>query len=38
VLGLLTLVWLALMVGASVIGYEHKSPVRIDSWKPAPSR
>lgn len=30
--------WLALMVGASYFGYEYKSPVRIENWKPEPAR
>ncbi len=29
-------IWLALMVGASYLGYEHKLPVRIENWKPEP--
>jgi hypothetical protein len=28
--------WLALMIGASYLGYEHKLPVRIENWKPQP--
>ncbi len=31
-------VWMALMVGASYFGYEYKSPVRIENWKPEPVR
>jgi hypothetical protein len=27
-------VWLLLMVGASYLSYFHKSPVRIENWKP----
>jgi flagellar basal body-associated protein FliL len=30
-------VWMALMVGASYFGYEYKSPVRIENWKPEPA-
>ena len=30
-------VWLALMVSASYFGYEYKSPVRIENWKPDPA-
>ena len=30
-------VWMALMVGASYFSYEHKSPVRIENWKPEPA-
>lgn len=32
----LAMVWLALMVIASVLSYEHKLPVRIENWKPSP--
>jgi hypothetical protein len=31
-------VWMALMVGASYFGYEYKSPVRIENWKPEPAQ
>jgi uncharacterized membrane protein affecting hemolysin expression len=31
-------IWMVLMVGASYFGYEHKSPVRIENWKPEPAR
>jgi hypothetical protein len=27
-------VWLLLMVGASYLSYFHKTPVRIENWKP----
>ena len=30
-------VWMALMVGASYFGYEYKSPIRIENWKPDPA-
>jgi len=30
-------IWMALMVGASYFGYEYKSPVRIENWKPEPA-
>jgi hypothetical protein len=30
-------VWMAFMVGASYFGYEYKSPVRIENWKPEPA-
>jgi hypothetical protein len=29
--------WLAAMVVASYLGLEHKSPVRIENWRPEPS-
>ncbi len=35
---LLSALWLGIMVIASVLSYEHKSPVRIENWKPAPAR
>lgn len=31
-------VWLVLMIGASYFGYEYRSPVRIENWKPEPAR
>lgn len=30
--------WLALMIGASYLSYEYKLPVRIENWKPEPTR
>ncbi len=30
--------WLALMIVASYFSYEHRSPVRIENWKPEPAR
>jgi len=29
--------WLAAMVVTSYLGYEHKTPVRIESWRPDPT-
>ncbi len=26
--------WLLLMIGASYLSYEYKSPVRIENWRP----
>lgn len=34
VIFLICLGWLAAMVVASVLGYEHKAPVRIQNWQP----
>jgi hypothetical protein len=31
----LVAVWLALMVVASALSYQHKLPVRIENWKPS---
>ena len=28
--------WLAAMVVTSYVGYEHKSPARIENWRPEP--
>lgn len=33
---LILIAWLAFMVGASDFSYEHKSPVRLENWKPEP--
>ena len=35
---LIGVVWLALMILASYLSYEHKLPVRIEHWKPTPAR
>lgn len=37
-LAVLAVVWLALMILASYLSYEHKLPVRIEHWKPTPAR
>jgi hypothetical protein len=29
--------WLAAMVVASYLGYEYRTPVRIENWRPDPS-
>ena len=29
--------WLAAMVVTSYFGYEHKTPVRIENWRPEPT-
>jgi len=29
--------WLAAMVVTSYLGYEHKTPVRIENWRPDPT-
>jgi len=29
--------WLAAMVVTSYLGYEHKTPARIESWRPEPA-
>lgn len=26
--------WLLPMIGASYLSYEHKSPIRIENWRP----
>ncbi|MEW6330335.1 MAG: hypothetical protein AB1560_02640 [Pseudomonadota bacterium] len=37
IVGIVIVAWMALMVGASYFGYEYKSPVRIENWKPEPA-
>lgn len=37
-LAVLAVAWLALMILASYLSYEHKLPVRIEHWNPAPAR
>ena len=38
IVAVLVAVWMMLVVGASYFGYEYRSPVRIENWKPEPGR
>ncbi len=38
VVGVICVLWLALMVSASYFSYEYRSPVRIENWKPEPAQ